>query len=161
MNKFIETVRLLALALIFGGAIAVVFVAVTQVRIAKADGVDVAVAAFNNAPLFIHYSKLALGAGIILLVAEVADFFTTKVKSKCDLARYACSSLSAGLVLFFALSVVPPMSDLLPKIKTDEAAHAEFTKLHKISQPVLGIAVFLAMASLALSTGKSKKLSAE
>ena len=53
------------------------------------------------------------------------------------------------------------MSDLLPKIKTDEAAHAEFTKLHKVSQPVLGIAVFLALASLALGTGKSKKLAGE
>lgn len=156
MNKLIETVRLLALSIIFGGSVAIVFVVINIAKEGHALGLDKATIGMQNAPLFIHFSKLALGAAIALLIAEVADFFTNPEKSKCTFARYGTSAASAALVLFFALGLTAPMTDLLPKLKTDSSAEAEFSKLHKISQPVLGTAIALAIASIAMS-GKKKK----
>ncbi len=156
MNKLAETARLLALSIIFGGSIAIVFVVINNAREGRAAGLDQATIGLANAPLFIHFSKLALGAAIALIVSEVADFFTNPEKSKSTFARYGTSAASAVLVLFFALGLTAPMTDLLPKLKTDAAAEAEFSKLHKISQPILGTAIALALASIAMS-GKRKK----
>lgn len=156
MNKVVETIRLLALSIIFGGSIAIVFVVVNMAKEGHALGLDKATIGMANAPLFIHFSKLALGAAVALIVAEIADFFTNPDKGKCTFARYGTSIASAALVLFFALGLTAPMSGLLPKLKTDAAAEEEFSKLHKISQPVLGTAMALAIASIAMS-GKRKK----
>ncbi len=156
MNKLVETVRLLALSIIFGGSVAIVFVVINIAKEGHAAGLDTATIGLANAPLFIHFSKLALGAAIVLLVSEIADFFTNPEKSKCTFARYATSAASAILVIVFALGLTAPMADLLPKLKTDAEVGAKFDKLHHISQPVLGAAIALAIASIAMS-GKRKK----
>lgn len=156
MNKLAETVRLLALSIIFGGSVAIVFVVINNAREGRAAGLDQATIGLANAPLFIHFSKLALGAAIALIVSEVADFFTNPEKSKCTFARYGTSTLSAIFVLFFALGLTAPMADMLPQLKSDAEVGAKFDKLHKISQPVLGAAIALAIASIAMS-GKRKK----
>ena len=156
MNKLVETVRLLALSIIFGGSVAIVFVVINIAREGRVAGLDTATIGLANAPLFIHFSKLALGAAIALIVSEVADFFTNPEKSKCTFARYATSALSAILVLVFALGLTAPMAEMLPSLKTDAEVGAKFDKLHHISQPVLGSAILLAIASIAMS-GKRKK----
>lgn len=156
MNKLVETVRLLALSIIFGGSIAIVFVVINIAKEGHAAGLDQATIGLANAPLFIHFSKLAMGAAIALIVSEVADFFTNPEKSKCTFARYGTSVLSAILVLVFALGLTAPMAAMLPQMKTDAEVGAKFDKLHHVSQPVLGTAMLLAIASLAMS-GRKKK----
>jgi len=110
MNKIVETVRLLALSIIFGGSVAIVFVVINIAKEGHALGLDKATIGMQNTPLFIHFSKLALGAAIALLVSEIADFFTNPEKSKCTFARYGTSAASAILVLFFALGLTAPSS---------------------------------------------------
>lgn len=145
-----KILRLVALALLFGGSAAIVFAAITLVKAAQAHGIPVAEAAGTNAPLFIQFSKVALGAGFALLAAECLDFAMHKQTDKLTIARYVSSLLCVATTMVFAFGIVPPLEELRPRIKTDEAAHAEFHKLHEVSRMVFGGTILLALVSLVI-----------
>jgi hypothetical protein len=149
-KTFSKILRLVALAVLFGGSAAIVFAAITLVKAAQAQGVPVAEAANANAPLFIQFSKVALGAGIALLLAECLDFAANRLTDKLTIARYVSSLLCVATTMIFAFGIVPVMEELRPRIKTDETAHAEFHKLHEVSRMVFASTIFLALISLVI-----------
>lgn len=151
MEKVIQVVRNIALSLLFGGPATTVFIAVSQVKAGQAQGLTAAEAAFANAPLFILAGKLALGAAFVLMIAEAIDFALSKRPSRSVLIRYVSSLACVVATIVFALGLVPPMEQLLPKIRMDEGAHAEFTRLHEISRATFSATILFALVSLCLS----------
>jgi predicted PurR-regulated permease PerM len=142
--------RTVALAILFGGSAAVVFSAVTLVREAVAEGLPRAEAAARNAPIFIHYAKVNLIAGVVLLIGEALDYAKRRLWNKSTIAQYTVSLLCVVTTMIFALALVPPMERALPHMKESEQARQEFHELHKVSQMVFGGTILLALASLVL-----------
>lgn len=159
MSKASQVLRLLSLALLFGGSTAVVFVAVTLVKAAKANGVPVEEAAAINAPAFIEYAKILAGAAVALLIGEGLDFASDKsaAKGKLRLARYGTSLLCAITAFVFSFAIVPPMDDLRAQIKSDEAAKAKFHDLHEVSRAVFGATILFALLSLLLPAFEGRR----
>ncbi|HEY9868504.1 MAG TPA: hypothetical protein V6D08_05010 [Candidatus Obscuribacterales bacterium] len=145
-----RVLRLIALSVLFAGSAAIVFAAITLVKAAQAQGVPVAEAANANAPLFIQFSKVALAAGMVLLLAECLDFAGSRRPSKLTVARYVSSLLCVATTMIFAFGIVPPLEQLRPRVKTDPAAHAEFHKLHEVSRMIFGSTILLALVSLVI-----------
>ena len=144
--------RLLSLALLFGGSVAVVFVAIVLVKAAKAKGIPVPEAAAANAPAFIEFAKIAAGSAITLIIAEAMDFMANSAaRTKLTIGRYVVSGLCVAATFVFSFGVVPPMKALLPSITTDEAKKAEFDHLHELSRAIFGGTIFFAMLALILS----------
>lgn len=150
MEKLCRVLRTIALAMMSGGSAAVVFSAVVLVKTATAQGVPVAEAAANNAPVFIQYSRIAMGSAFLLIFAELVGFAINKDKSKMSIWTYAASALAAITALIFAFGIVPPMETLLPSIRTVETAREQFHHLHEISRAVFGASILFAFVSLLL-----------
>ncbi|MBX9688037.1 MAG: DUF4149 domain-containing protein [Candidatus Obscuribacterales bacterium] len=145
-----KVLRSVSLAVLSGGSAAIVFSAIVLVKAATAKGIPVAEAAAVNAPIFIHYAKVALGASILLGLSELIDFQSNTQKSKLDTARYLSSFLCIISMLVYALAIVPPMAALLPDIKTVAAAHQQFQHLHEVSRAVFGAGILFAFISVLL-----------
>jgi len=154
MQKLSEILRLISLAVLSAGSAAVVFVAVTLVKTQHAQGVPISEAAAANAPAFIQFAKVATGAAIVLLVSEAMGFLALQkglvAKSKVTFGRMGASLLCAVAAFVFAFVFVPPMSELQPQMKNDQAKYEEFQKLHKGSQGVFGATILLAFIALIL-----------
>ncbi|MCA9801142.1 MAG: DUF4149 domain-containing protein [Cyanobacteria bacterium HKST-UBA02] len=160
MLKLSEILRLLSLAVLFGGGAAVVFVAIVLVRAAREAGVEVSEAAARNAPAFIEFARVAAVCAMALLLSEGLDMAAVargmKKKSRLLITRYATSILAVAATFVFAFFITPPMKRLQPSIKTDTSAHAEFRKLHEISRGVFGAVILFSMISLVLPCLESK-----
>lgn len=147
--------RLICLAILSGGAAMVTFVAVTLVKNAVAvEHLTKAEAAFRNGPAFVSFGQLAMIVASVLFVLELADMMMRQKDSnrlaKRMIMRYA-SSLACIVAMFaFNLGFAKPMDELMPKIKTDEAAHAEFDSLHQCSRIVFGIGILFGFISLVI-----------
>lgn len=158
MGTFTKIARTLSLVMLSGGSAAIVFAAIVLVKAATAKGIPVAEAATANAPLFIAYSRVALGSAIVLLIAEVIDLVTNKNKAALSKVRYVSSVICAIAAFGFALGIVPPLEELLPLIAQDPAAHEKFHKLHEISRVIFGISILGAFTSLLIPIfGKSEE----
>lgn len=142
--------RTLSLAILFGGSAIIVFAAIVLVKYATSHGLSTAEAAFNNAPLFIQYSKVMLGAAVVLLLGEGLDYAKRRDWSKLTIAQYTTSLLCVITAMIFSLGFVPPMEALLPNLKTDPQAHKMFTDLHESSRIIFGGSILFALASLIL-----------
>lgn len=140
--------RLASLSVLSAGAAMIIVSAITVVKAATAGGMSVPEAATLNAPVFILFSKVALGSAFILLLGESLAYAAERRMTKLDIGRVAASILTIVCAVLFGFYFVPPMQDLLPRLKTDTAAHAEFHKLHEQSRPVFGAMIFAALASL-------------
>ena len=149
MQTTSKILRTISLALLFGGSAATVFAAIVLVKAAQAKGVPVPEAAAANAPVFIHFSKVALGSAIVLLLSEVMALFSSPT-TKLTVVRYASSALCIVSAVVFALVIVPPLDALLPVINTDPTAHKSFHDLHELSRAVFGVTIFSALISLVL-----------
>ena len=150
IEKIAQAIRLISLAVLFGGSAAIVFAAITLVKSAVAAGVPLAEAAARNAPLFIHFSKIALVCSFLLLLAESLDFANCDRLSKLVIAKYLASGLCIVSTIIFAFGIVPPMQELLPQIAHNAAAHAQFTELHKLSRALFGAIILFASISLVI-----------
>lgn len=117
---------------------------------AKANGATTEEAATANSPIFLQYSKMALGAAIVLAAAELMDFMQPALKTKLDKFRYLAGFLCIALVCVFSLNIVPPMERLLPDIKTVKEAHEQFHHLHELSRAVFGSSILMAYIALLL-----------
>lgn len=147
MRTLSEILRALSLSILFGGSAMVVFVAITLVKAQTAQGIPTAEAAAANAPAFVSYGKILLGAAVALLFAEVLAF-TKEQKTKALFVRLGASAICIVTAFIFSLAIVPPMDKLLPSIKTDSAAHAQFQDLHESSRKVFGATIVFALISL-------------
>ncbi len=161
MNKFARILRLISLAMLFGGSTAIVFAAITLISAAKAQGIPVAEAASVNAPLFIEFSKIALIFAITLVVAEAieikGDLHNLEKGSRWHMGRYFSSIVCAISTFIFALAIVPQMQDVRVLMKTDPAAHQQFQKLHEASRLIFSSTIVFALASLVLPVIYSKR----
>lgn len=168
MQKTSEILRLISLSILFGGSAAVVFVAIVLVKAAVAQGVPAHEAAGINAPAFIQFAKVVAGAAVMLLIAEGLGFVAIQKglveKTKTTFPRLGASLICAVTAFIFAFAIVPPMDEIRPLIKTDEAKAAEFKKLHDVSRGVFGATILFALISLVLpvfgATAISSKSSA-
>ena len=147
LGKILRTV---SLAMLFGGSVAIVFAAIVLVNAAKAKGIPVSEAAANNAPVFITYAYVNLTFGILLLVGEAIDYAKRKAWTNMTKAQYGASLLCVVSTMIFALAIVPPMQRLLPDLKTNLKAEAEFRQLHEMSRTVFGTTIVLSLVSLLL-----------
>lgn len=152
MLNLARMLRLISLAILFGGSTAIVFAAITLVKTAKASGMAVEDAAAINAPVFIEFSKVALGFAVCLVVSEAyqirGNLKNLEKHRRWPMARFVASILCAIATFVFSLGIVPPMQEALPKIKTDKAAHAQFQKMHHLSRGVFMAIIVFAMSSL-------------
>lgn len=148
LKKLAAVLRLICLALLFGGSASIVFAAIVLVKTAVAAGIPQAEAAAANAPIFIHFAKVALGAAIGLLAAEALDFAMQANKSKATLVRYTASFAAVATTMVFALGLTPMMAELLPAVATNPTAHEDFHKLHELSRMVFGSTILFALISL-------------
>ncbi len=145
-----KILRTISLAILFGGSVATVIGAIVLVKAAKAHGVEVPEAAARNAPLFLTYANVNLGAGVALLIGESLDYAKRRLWNPLTMAQYACSLLCVATTMVFGLGIAPQMAELLPSIATNETAHQAFQELHHTSQIVFGATIVLALASLIL-----------
>jgi hypothetical protein len=150
MDVLGRILRTVSLAMLFGGSVAIVFAAIVLVNAAKANGVPVSEAAANNAPVFITYAYVNLAFGIVLLIGEALDYAKRRLWTNFTKAQYAASLLCVVSTMIFALAIVPPMQRLLPDLKTNNQALAEFRNLHEASRTVFGATIVLALISLLL-----------
>lgn len=161
MIKLARILRLVSLAMLFGGGSAIVFAAITLVHAAKAQGVPVEEAARANAPIFLEFAKVAAAFAVALVVAEAVeikgDLKNLEKRQKWPMARYFSSIVAAVAAFIFAFGVVPPMQELQPKLTTDETARAEFKRLHEISRSIFSAMIVFAMASLVIPVLNSNR----
>lgn len=143
--------RLVSLAILFGGSSSIVFGAITMVRAAVAQGVSRSEAATANSPLFLGFASVVLGAAILLLICEAVDFGLNKTRTRLTVSRYAASVLCISATFIFSLGIVPLMKEVLPDIKTSTEAREEFHKLHELSRGVFSGTILFALISLVLS----------
>ena len=140
--------RQISLAILFGGSASIVFAAITLVKAAEANGIPVSEAASANAPIFIQFGRVAVGAGVALLLAESLDFAMRGRPGRLTTARYISSLLCVASTMIFAYAIVPPMEALRAEMSTNQAARESFRKLHEVSRAVFGSTILLAMVSL-------------
>jgi hypothetical protein len=134
----------------------IIFSAITVVKAAQAQGMGIPEAATLNAPVFILFSKIALGAAFVLLLGESLAYAAERRMTKLDIARCATSVITIACAMVFGLMFVPPMQDLLPTMKaesqahlqTETPAHVEFRKLHEGSRGVFAVMMLGALLSL-------------
>jgi hypothetical protein len=148
IEKIAQAIRLISLAVLFGGSAAIVFAAITLVHAATAAGVPLAEAATRNVPVFFSFSKIVLVFSFLLLFAESIDFTNRNSISKLVIGKYLASGICIASAMIFTIGIIPPLQALLPQIANNIAAHQQFTQLHKISQAVFGITILSALISL-------------
>lgn len=157
MKRASLILRLISLALLFGGSSAIVFAAIILVKAAQAHGIAITEAATANAPIFISYAKVALGAGFALLIAEALDYAARQKITKLTLLRYTSSILCIIATIIFSLGLTPAMEQLLVELNGIHPAQAInnaqsiFHHLHHIARIVFGGVIVFALASLIFS----------
>ena len=154
MIKLARILRLISLAMLFGGDAAIVFAVITLVHVAVANGVPRNEAAAANAPIFIEFAKVAAVFAFTLVVAEAVeikgDLKNLEKKKRWPMARYFASVICAVATFIFAFAIVPPMKELLPSLKTNPDAKAQFDKMHETSRLIFSTTIVFALASLVI-----------
>ena len=141
--------RLIALSVLFAGSSAIVFAAIVFVRTARLAGMSTPEAAAFNAPTFIAFSKVALAAGTVLVVAELAEyFFVLAAENRLRAIRYGLDAGCFASALMFATAIVPTMEKLMPLMKDNATAYATFQNLHHWSQIYFSGIILCALLSL-------------
>ncbi|MBU6450562.1 MAG: DUF4149 domain-containing protein [Cyanobacteria bacterium REEB67] len=163
LYTFARILRLISLAMLFGGGTATVFAAITLINAAKAHGVDALDAAATNAPVFIEFAKVAGIFAITLVIAEAieikGDLHNLEGRNhKWRMGRYFASIVCAVCTFIFSFAIVPQMSTAMQTMKTNEAAHAEFDKMHKLSRMIFGGAIAFALVSLVIPALGGRKV---
>lgn len=148
MIQISKILRWISLSILFGGSASIVFAAIVLVKTAQSQGIPVLEAANANAPIFIHFSKISLIAGALLLLSECLHFAHTKHPGRLTVARYAASAVCVATTMVFTLGIVPPLEELRPLVNTDVRAKQEFHRLHELSRMIFGLTIASALVSL-------------
>jgi uncharacterized protein YybS (DUF2232 family) len=118
--------RLSSLAVLFAGSAAIVFAAITLVKIGEAKGLTVSAAATANAPIFLHFAKVTSIAAVLLLIAEVIDnYFTPKI-TRLKIIQYIATGACCLCVFAFSFVIAPQMMQLLPDVASNKEARQSF-----------------------------------
>jgi len=163
LYTFARILRLISLAMLFGGSTATVFAAITLIFAAKAHGVPALEAAATNAPVFIEFSKVAAIFAVTLVIAEAieikGDLHSLEGRNhKWRMGRYAASIACAICTFIFSFGIVPPMQQAMTQMKTNEAAHTEFERMHKLSQVIFSGTIAFALVSLIIPALGGRKV---
>jgi hypothetical protein len=149
--------------MLFGGSTAIVFAAITLVAAAKAHGMSPLEAAATNAPVFIEYSKVAAVFAITLVLAEAieikGDLHNLEGRNhKWRMGRYFASIVCAACTFLFSFGIVPPMQQSMKDMKTNEAAHEQFDRLHKFSRIIFMGTIAFGLVSLIIPALGGRKV---
>jgi hypothetical protein len=163
LYTFARILRLISLAMLFGGGTATVFAAITLITAAKAHGIDALEAAATNAPVFIEFSKVAAIFAVTLVIAEAieikGDLHNLEGRNhKWRMGRYVASIACVVCTFIFSFAIVPPMQRDMTVMKTDAAAHEDFDKMHKLSRMIFGGAIAMALVSLIIPALGGRKV---
>ncbi|MBS1989018.1 MAG: DUF4149 domain-containing protein [Cyanobacteria bacterium SZAS LIN-3] len=163
LYTFARILRLISLAMLFGGSTAIVFAAITLVQAAKAHGVDALEAAATNAPVFIEFAKVAAIFAITLVIAEAieikGDLHNLEGRNhKWRMGRYFASIACAICTFIFSFAIVPQMQQAMTQMKTNETAHAEFERMHKMSRIIFSGTIAFALVSLVIPALGGRKV---
>lgn len=150
MIKLAYVLRVLALAILFGGSISVVISAITLVKAAEAHGVPVAQAATANAPMFITFSNIVMVSGFVLLFAESMDYAKHRVINKLLSIRYGASLLCSIATIILCFAIVPPMKEMLSSIHENERTEQTWKTFHESSRVAFGVIILSALISLVM-----------
>jgi hypothetical protein len=148
MIKLAYVLRVLALAMLFGGSISVVVSAITLVKAAEAHGVPVSDAATANAPMFITFSNMVMVSGFALLIAESLDYAKHRVINKLLAVRYGASLLCSVATIILCFAIVPPMKEMLSTIHASEHSLQVWRTFHESSRAAFGVIIIAAFISL-------------
>ncbi len=129
INTILEKLNSIILSLIFGGSIGVLFSVLTNIHIAKLSGIAVKVAANNNAPIFIAFSKFLLILGLAFLILSL---ITKNIRRKLMVSLPIILCILS--IMLFSLYIAPQMDLLRPQLTSSETARLTFESLHKLSQ---------------------------
>jgi hypothetical protein len=152
MIKLSYILRVISLAILFGGSIAVVVSAITLVKAAEANGVVVSEAAARNAPMFLMFSNMVMVSGFVLLLAESLDYAKHRVINKLLVVRYGASLLCSIATIILCFAITPPMKEMLGSgsIHSSERTHEVWEVFHKSSQIAFSVIILSALVSLVM-----------
>lgn len=163
LYTFARILRLISLAMLFGGSTAIVFAAITLVAAAKASGMNALDAAATNAPVFIEFSKVAAIFAIALVVAEAieikGDLHSLEGRNhKWRMGRYFASIACAVCTFIFSFGVVPSMQQAMKDMKTNEVSHQNFDRMHKMSRIIFMGTIAFGLVSLIIPALGGRKV---
>jgi len=149
--------------MLFGGSTAVVFSAIVLIKAATAHGMAPLDAAAINAPVFIEFSKVAAIFAITLVISEAieikGDLHNLEGRNlKWRMGRYFASIVCAVCTFIFAFGVVPQMQQAMVTMKTNEAAHKEFQRMHEMSRIIFSGTIAFALVSLVIPALGGRKV---
>lgn len=150
MIKLSYILRVLSLAILFGGSIAVVVSAITLVKAAQAHGVPASDAATANAPMFLSFSNMVMVSGFVLLFAESLDYAKHRVINKLLTVRYGASLICSIATIILCFAIVPPMKEMLGSVHSSEHTLQVWQTFHKSSQIAFGVIILSALVSLVM-----------
>ena len=150
LAKLGEILRLTSLAILFAGSAAIVFAAITLVKIGEAKGLSVSAAATANAPIFLHFSKVIIFSSIILLLSQAIDSFSSGKFDKGKILQYITSALCCICAFAFAFVIAPEMDNLLPQVANNAEIRQSFHNLHEMSRIMFAGIIIFAWLSLIL-----------
>jgi hypothetical protein len=150
MIKLSYILRVISLAILFGGSIAVVVSAITLVKAAEAHGVVVHEAAARNAPMFLMFSNMVMVSGFVLLLAESLDYAKHRVINRLLAVRYGASLLCSIATIILCFAITPPMREMLNSIHSSEQTHEIWEVFHKSSQVAYSVIILSALISLVM-----------
>ena len=142
--------RLTSLSILFAGSAAIVFAAITLVKIGEAKGLTIAQAATANAPIFLHFSKVTAIAAVLLLLAEAIDSFFIIKYTQTKIIQYIATAACCLCAFNFAFVIAPEMERLLPYVASNEGIRLAFHSLHETSRIVFSGIILFAWISLIL-----------
>ncbi len=143
IKTILDKINVCLIALIFGSSIGVLFSVLTNINIAKHNGIAVKVAANNNAPIFIAYSKMLLVLGVLFLLVSLI-----KRKLQQGIQISLPIILCVIAIFIFSLYISPQMDLLRPSLSTSNDAKTMFENLHKISQIDFGLVIITSLICL-------------
>ena len=150
MIKLSYILRVISLAILFGGSIAVVVSAITLVKAAQAHGVPTSEAATANVPMFLVFSNMVMVSGFVLLAAESIDYAKHRVINNLLAVRYGASLLCSIATIILCFAIVPPMKEMLGSVHSSAQTFEVWQTFHKSSQIAFSVIVLSALVSLVM-----------
>ena len=147
-QKIGKVLRLTSLSVLFAGCAAIVFAAITLVKIGEAKGMTITAAATANAPIFLHFSKVVAATGVILLIAEAMDSFVNPNLTRPKIIQYIATALCCLCAFSFAFFVAPQMEQMLSSLPGNASIQQSFHSLHETSRILFSGIIIFAWVSL-------------
>jgi len=156
MSSLAYTLRVVALSIMFGGSVSVIFCAMALISSAHQHGVATADAAAANAPMFTMFSIVLMFWAFVLLVGEALSYAAQRKLTLSTKARFASSLLCVAAAMVLKFGIIPQMEQITLK-PDDQKAHAAFKKLHSVSRADFMVIIVTALVSLLIPGFESSR----